>query len=160
MKSKPVKITLLIGVVAIWGLIAYQILAPASIEDDNLTFAMNRPVAQVSEEKREVVDLQKNYADPFFKKMAYQPPSNPIQPVTQKKRAKPVIAKPVKIWPPVVYNGTVKNHTTGNLYAFFEINGRKEALEEMEEFESIKVLKIWKDSVLLEFENQQRTIHK
>ena len=43
MKSKPVKIALLIGVLAIWGLIGYQLLAPASMENEGPGFSLATP---------------------------------------------------------------------------------------------------------------------
>jgi Tfp pilus assembly protein PilP len=132
-------------------------------EDDKqhqpyITKENTKPAEKISSKPYE---LKMNYRDPFKvdyhprkkkKKLAIQ--ANTIQTRTIKKTVTN------RIWPNIEFKGRIKNHSNKTSVAVIKINNEKFRVKQGETLQQeLKVLQIWKDSVLLSQKQNQRTFY-
>jgi hypothetical protein len=104
-----------------------------------------------------------NYADPFLCKAngsgvrdgnnLKNSSSSKMKDLSQLNEKKPIE------WPLLIYGGIVKNMTSDNTICLVKINGKSKMFKSGDMKEDIKLLKIYKDSVVVSFYNEKKTIY-
>ena len=163
MKNKKLLYILIPATVFIWGAIAYTIFSHLrqNFDFDEVQYLPDLQAG--SESLQSSYTLLANYSDPFRirKKKTH---------VVRKKTAAPTIRhtqtnlpynRPVQqriYWPAVIYNGLIMNEQ--KQVALIQIDSKKFLITEGEERERIRLLKMFPDSVRLEFEGETKTFKK
>lgn len=161
MKNKKTSWILLPAVLLIWGIIGWKIYA--ATRDNPSADVLPRSTAEVAPEKSDVPDTYRlllDYPDPFLatsKPVATKPSgTNPHIP-KPKISTEPVAAA---VWPEIRYAGLVKSPKDGKVVGFLTIDGTSHFVKSGDAIGSVSVKTIWKDSALVGFGKESRTIHK
>lgn len=160
MKNKKLIYVLLPAVLVIWGIIFYRIFNAAG-GDDNIS-SFNDPgirEAQVSS-YTDTFSIVADYRDPFMGKLAVE--NRPKTVVTVQPRiTEPKPQSPVKIaWPSIGYSGMIKNQKSALQLALLQVDGKSHTLKAGQSVEGVQLVKIFRDSVEVIFQNEKRTIRK
>ncbi len=154
-KKVNIKIFLIVGVVLIWGYIAFKAISllknPLPLKTSNRnTISDASPV-----KSPDTFNLLLNYEDPFLKSTTST--YRKFTKNTSNKRprkAAPFKSQKVNIsWPQIVYKGIITNNNSDKVTIMLTINKRNHILYRGSEVEYIKVLQITKDSVKLNYKN-------
>jgi len=161
MSKKHLNIVLLIGVAFIWGLLIYKALGNSFVseaEQQNYVVAMNEELP-ISIQK-DTFELKSYTRDPFLGKIKN---NRKLVPKTKNggafaKKAKDVVKKQ---WPQLQYLGFVKEENAKEPLLLLKVNGKLIRRKSSFEFyEGMKVLNFYKDSILVSFRKDKRTIVK
>ncbi|MFI5219067.1 MAG: hypothetical protein ACHQNT_06225 [Bacteroidia bacterium] len=155
MKNKKTVYILLPLAVLIWGIIIYKIILSLSPDETAMSSEQFNLPAATSSNAPDTFSIIANYRDPFLGKQASLNPA-PVKALVIKKTLPPV-SKP---WPDIKYNGTMKNASSKKEFAFVQINGKEYIMKLNEEEDDIKLLKIFKDSAVVAFGKEKKTVVK
>ncbi|UII80130.1 hypothetical protein [Flagellimonas sp. CMM7] len=152
MKKKIIHITLVIGMLIIWGFVAKKALF--YFGKDNKKTASINPISYDSpmpEFKKDTFELSMLQRDPFLDAVIKRKSQTSNQkPVKIEKTSKPKQGKKSNInWPKLQYFGYLKGDSQSARLAVIKIDNKLHRLREKKAVEDIQVLKIYKDSVLL-----------
>ncbi len=158
MKNKKLVKILLPLVFIIWGLIIYRVIS--YVTGNNTVDIVNVKSAYHIKNKTQTdtFTIVANYRDPFDtetikKKVAKKNPSKK----TNNKQAKKT--EPKIIWPHITYKGRVQNNSSSKKLSILKINNKNYMMFENEEKENVLLKKIYKDSAIVEYSNQQKIIY-
>lgn len=131
MNSKPVKISLIVAAVAIWGLIIFKLVSP---KEDAYIPVLPIPVAQGEQVKasEQATELSLDFGSVFAvgSMKSIVQPTAPKTPAAQNKPSVKQERPVVRIkWPVIRYIGNVKSNSTGNEVALFNIAGQEHSLK-------------------------------
>ncbi len=166
MKNKKTLYFLIPLVVFIWGLIFYKIFAYMGDKNpDNLdTRSFNIKSDSIIE--IDTFKLLANYDDPFLDKPyqleginEYQ--QNPDEVI----KKEPVIPKKIEVkslvpWPQVSYGGIIKNNISNKTIVIVNINGSGKIMTAGETVNGVLLKKIFKDSIIVEFNKETKIFKK
>lgn len=162
MKNKKTAWILLPAVLSIWGFLGWKLYdamkddAPVTADSDTITFA--------PEEKQVVPDtyqLLLDYSDPFLTTSKPVRKSDPkLNHHTPKQTTPKTETMAVAQWPEIRYAGLVKSPKDGKVVGFLTINGTSHFVKNGDVVELISVKSIWKDSALVGFGKESRTVRK
>lgn len=142
---------LIVGVVAIWGIIVYKViefLQPDNPADSALSYPGKQ--AQQRDSLPKDYTLRLDYADPFLKESSDH---------AQAVEIATVAPQPIKPqWPNLRYNGYIKHEE--KVSAVLEINGSYKIVGTGDEINDIKVLHIYEDSISLSYKNESKTFKR
>lgn len=128
--------------------------------DDTVNFVSNQ--SREIEAPKATIDRFKlllNYRDPFL--TSYKKVNRRAGRSTQSNEsAKEVRNVEQVVWPKLNYGGMIKNNTSKRKLALLGIGSRSFLLHEKDEEEGITVLKIMRDSILLDYKNEKKTFYK
>lgn len=160
MKNKKLIYVLLPAVLVIWGIIFYRIFNAAGGDDNISSFSdTGAREAQVSS-YADTFSIIGDYRDPFMGKLAIAERPKPVmrtQPRAKEEKPQP----PVKIaWPSIGYSGMIKNQKSAVQLAMMQVNGQSYTLKAGQSAEGVQLVKIFRDSVEVIFQNEKRTIRK
>ena len=165
MKNKKIAYLLLPLVIFIWGAIAYKIIRNyLGNNSPEILFNQNENIIQ-SKNKIDTFSLLLNYPDPFLKNQVasnYQPSNNNPQKTTTNKTTTANNKKennPVK-WPTILYCGNIKNKNNNKICSIIKINGTENIMYVGEVCNEVRLVKVFKDSVIVNYKNQNKTIIK
>ncbi len=158
MKNKRMTYVLVVAVLIVWGIIAYRILSGLDhndeyIADHNKTFVKEKYDDYAM--SKDTSHLLLNYRDPFG--LSAPPDTIP----KTKEKIFIALSKSPKAnfnWNFIKYCGFVRNPGTKKLIAILTINGKNTMLAEGETAENVKLLKNFKDSVMIVFNKQTKFI--
>jgi hypothetical protein len=145
----------------IWGAIGYTIFSHLH---QNNSFAEVDYIPFTPTVKDTIIrsyTLLANYRDPF---RSYHPSVKKEKKSSEKPKEEPVVTRNRRrnrqrvYWPQVKYNGLITNNN--NHVALLQISNRNYLLKEGDEKDRIKLLKLYPDSVVLEYEGEPKTISK
>ena len=158
MKNKKLIKILVPLAVIIWGLIIYRVIS--FVNNGGPT---NNIVSQQSYkfENTPIIDTFKlvaNYRDPFnVQPVNRKITKTPSQNKSTIKASNKIKASNIK-WPSIVYKGRVQDNTSSKNLSIMVINNHNYMMFESDEKEDVILKKIYKDSVLVEYSNQQKFI--
>jgi hypothetical protein len=158
MKHKKFTYLLILGVVAVWGIIFYRIYG-AIIDEDTpvvLTSKTKMEYFKMVDHDEDQVTLNLSYANPFANG-SYEPVADHTVKIIDTKnnlKLKP-ITPPIN-WPNITYTGYIYNPTTKQKVAMLQINGREVMLSEGQDSFGVKVLKNAGDSVKVKYLNASK----
>ena len=168
--TKKLKTRLLLVVVAsIWGYNIYRgymnYQTEQLLEESNQTYNQSNFSPLMFNKDSFELDLPE--VDPFLKKSGKwsatsannSNTSASTNPIMVKKDVKPIV-KEVKSWPKVSYLGFVKNLNKQTPLCLLKINGQMIKLSKGQEQGGIFVSTVFKDSVYLVFQGEERTFVK
>lgn len=164
MKNKTITYILLFLVLVIWGTILYKIFFYTESESE--TFSMGKTsLTKITPESSDTFSLSLNYSDPFLKENVRSNSISKSSTSTRKSgQVKPTTIKnnpstsPQVVWPKVKYEGLIKNNN--NSTAILSINGSTQFLKIGDSFNDVKVESITKDSVIVSYHKNSKTIKK
>ncbi|NQY30182.1 MAG: hypothetical protein HRT69_12020 [Flavobacteriaceae bacterium] len=160
MSKKHLNIVLLVGVVSIWGLLIYKAFGNSFTNEDeqqNYAVVINKELP-VSIQK-DTVKLKSYSRDPFLGNL-----KNRRVGISKTKKGS-VIQKvrPVVTiqWPQLRYLGFVKEATAKEPLLLLKVNGKLMRKKfSFEFYEGMKILNFYRDSILVKFKEEQKTIKK
>ena len=157
MKNKKVTYILIPAVALVWGLIIYKVFYYVKAEPD---FSSNVQIMPVKAKKIEFADtfsLINDYPDPFLDTRygGYLSENSSGQ-----KKVRQKIEKVEQNWPEISLGGIIVNNKTNKQNICISINRKNLLLTVGEEKEAIRLVKIYNDSVLVEFCGEEKIITK
>lgn len=166
MKNKKFTYILLPLVILIWGAIVYKIIASYLEKDSSGYISKSDDKTVLKINKTDTFSLLLNYSDPFLKegsmvtaKPAYDySKSVPIKQnasiVKEKKNTSPIT------WPAIVYCGLIKNKQNNKSCSIIKINGKEQIMNVGDIYNDVTLIKVFKDSVIVQYKNSKKTIIK
>lgn len=132
MKKEKKTYLLLVIVLAIWGVLGFQIFKAVNPSEDVLPiYANTEKIDIIKPKKRDTFSLLANYRDPF---LGIMPKSN----TPKKKKIQPKKeALPEKS---IAYTGFITEGKSGNKVFFLTIEGQQQILSKNQEFNGVKLL--------------------
>lgn len=156
MKKKHLNILLITLVISIWGKLIYNYTKRFAKPPVTIVNHDNRYLDIIKVEKK-AFNLTKLNRDPFLNIITTK------KKIIKKKKEKTKIVPISKntTWPTISYLGFIKNKSTANKLAILKVNGSVKNIKESTYFnENIYISKIYKDSIILQLNNQSKTIKK
>ena len=164
--KKKINIVLIVLVVSLWGGVFYKIvkqfLFKEEIQFQAPTIKINVLGTFIA---KDTFDFVESTRDPFLnistttpKKIGQVAIINKLVPI---KKPKPVLTEkaPSRMFPTVTYYGYMSSGTDKHS-ALLKINSKQVKLFENEEYEGLKLLKVYRDSVLVTFNSNKVMVRK
>ncbi len=153
--KKSTQAVLLVFVLGVWGVIFFRIFSKLT-DDDTANLPYDIPDSRITANQvADTFQLLANYNDPFLNKAAgsdrgisHEGAATVPQNNTVKQGVRPV-SLPVAQQTQVKYMGMIRNNASKKKVAVISVNGKSSLVQENESFDNIKLLKLYKDSVLV-----------
>lgn len=168
MKSKNLKIILIVSTIAIWGIISFKIIS--FLKKPTVPVISEYQQEKKSKElyKKETFEIVANYRDPFLteKINTKNVSNNNIENKQSKNSKKPTTGnkrnelKKEIIWPSIKYKGQIFNKNTQKQTGMITINNKKFLVMKEIVYEEIYVDNIYQDSIRLIYQNEVKTFKK
>ena len=148
-------------VLAIWGVIGWKVYAAFGKNVKN-SVSTNSPVEKNKPEPlADTVSLIANYRDPFLDKTIENSP----QKIHGNKISKVEIIKPVPVvlistWPKITYHGLIKRSGDKRTVGFLSLDGKSYFVQGGGAVESVKVGRMWNDSVEVFWGKEKKMVKK
>ncbi len=145
----------------------YRLFFADAGEDYKPAFAAAKPVHEPYDqytEKPDTFKLALNYRDPFL-----GVPAKSTEPAVTPKTlsaadaalhaalSRPALPPPIN-WSVIQYTGRILNPVSKKVVSIVTVNGKERMLSEGEVFESVKLIKNKRDSILVEWQGKQKYI--
>lgn len=163
MKNKKLLYLLIPATVLIWAAIAYNIISGLKQKDNFSDIQYLPDLNAKTDTLRETYTLLADYSDPFRvgrrsapavqKKIEVKPDRQSNRNQRPDRQNQPRV-----YWPMVVYNGLIINEQ--KQVALLQIDSKKFLMTEGEERSRVKLLRMFSDSVMLEFGGEKKTLTK
>lgn len=156
MKGNKNVLILFFVVVLIWCGVGYRFFSYT--ENDLMLDSQSIEVVKTETNLPDTFSIQRNYPDPFINEIISEP-QIVSQPDSKKKIIPaPKLEPPVVLWPNISFAGTVSSK--GDLVGLVKINGKNHLLRLNEVCEGVSVKALYRDSVLLYYNNEAKTMVK
>lgn len=160
MKNQKLLFILVPLTLFLWGLIIFRIMDQKK-NPNNVNFVHDKRTADLSQQQPEdTFNLIANYRDPFLERSRITNSSYPEnlnvrldEPPKEKTREN--IA-----WPSIRYIGIIYNENANNYLYLIEIDQVTHLLRKEDHVGSIKMKKVFRDSITIQFKNQLKTFRK
>jgi len=146
-----------IVVVAVWGVIAFKILSyfsKSSIVELPTSNAFKTAGIKLKKEK---FKLDASYTDPFLKDIKEMVIQQTLSPMNVGNRVEFQPLKSNVLWPEVKFCGIVETSTKEKKIGLLQVDKRNFLISEGDSIVSVKVIKIYKDSLRLKFSNEEKS---
>jgi hypothetical protein len=164
MKNKKLMYILLPLAIIIWGLIIYKIISNYTGDDDTGIVSNNNKTNALPVNIADTFSLILNYPDPFLKgEVQVTNYTKTVQPqVNYNKTRTTGKTKEIKKvnWPLIVYGGIIKNKANNKTCSIIKINNIEYIMSVGDVCKDVKLIKTYKDSVLVMYDNAIKTIVK
>jgi hypothetical protein len=167
MKNKKVTYGLLIAAVIIWGLIAWKIISHVRGDKTEEMSFFQASVNNDSDTTNIHFTLLADYRDPFLsgrkrsRPVTTAPPAEKkVNPARRTANSRTISRKARVRWPSIQYGGVIKNKNSNARTALVKINNKDYLMSEGITIEEIKLLKIYEDSVQLNYKEETKTYTK
>lgn len=142
-------------VLAIWGVIGYQIYSALNPSEEEFAVPEVPVVFQSETNKiKDTFSIQNNYRDPFLGKL----PEQKAQPVVQQVR-KPVIKDSI-IFPTVAYQGMVQNAAGKEAVFSVSVNGVASILSVGQSIQEVSLIKGNAQEITVSYKGKRKIIRK
>ena len=160
MNKKTLNIILVVLMAVIWGLVGSRLFLNANATTTNASNTIIQPTTTYKALAKDTFQLEYLERDPFLGNVGKYniSPSN----TANKKSVKGANKKgSVAIkWPAVSYFGLVKKASNKQPLALLKVNNKTQYVKAKDVIEEIKILKITRDSIALQFQNEKKYIKK
>ncbi len=161
MKNKKILYLLIPAVLFIWGLVIYQFFSYFETPDFPLSSVGNIKLTNQEVESPDTFQLLKKYADPFRmgKRVVTSGIDGESAPQKKKTSGRKERRRYVRLhWGKIRYLGQIeaKNDKIGLVW----IAGKNHLLRESEERDGYKITALYEDSVIILYNNEERTFLK
>lgn len=166
MRNRAVTYFLLGTVLLVWGGIFFKVFATFFSQEKNVYKLPIRKTVETSVDyEMAVYSIKADYRDPFLGNSSsiveedfLKPASKPGKKRTKKIETKPVVA-PVD-WSFFKYLGLIKNSGNGKKIGLVSIRNQEVMIEEGREYDGLKCLKYYKDSIIVIYQGKRACIKK
>ncbi|WP_430909521.1 hypothetical protein [Maribacter sp. 2-571] len=149
--KKNVKTYVLLAVVlAIWGTIAYRILAPTATGTTQETDTASVSFKPLAVQKKDTFSIIADYRDPFLGTVPKKPKKNTKRTV---KPATPALPEIV-----INYTGLITDSSTEQNIFFVTINGKQHLMNLQQEIDKVRLLSGTASSIKVRYHNKTKTI--
>jgi hypothetical protein len=159
MKSKKGVYFLLVLVLAIWGAVVYKLffqnkggdvpsISKASFVAETVDLSM----------LNDTFSIHQNYRDPFLGKTTEKRISSSGQKAVSNLVAKP--APTLIKWPAIAFHGLIRNQKSNKQVALVQIDGHTYNMSPGETQARVELKRCFKDSVLVGFDGEKKTVKK
>lgn len=167
MKNRKLTFVLLPLAVIIWGGIVYRFLQAQDYPVESKSISPISTKTHKSDILPDTFVLLADYRDPFERKVPakIENPSGMIEGFSSYKAnisskvndSKPVVSvtEPVR-WPDISYFGLIENRAKKTRVAICRLGGVDYFVEEGQTVTAIKVVKVWQDSILVNYQKENR----
>lgn len=150
---------LIIVVIGLWGIILYRVIEAFSVPEDELTLINKNSGLKTENSKiAEEQTLLLNYKDPFLKSIYTQKSSNAFKSNRKKSNVNIRPTKKIRLNNAITYQGQISDANRN--IAILKIDGKDVLLKEKDVHLDLQLKKIYKDSVILIFQDQPFSIKK
>jgi hypothetical protein len=166
-KNKKLTYLLLCAVAAVWGIVIYRLFFADAGGDYKPAFGTVKPVHEPYDqyvEKPDTFKLGLNYRDPFLagpvkstEPIATKPALSAADAALHAALSRPALPPPIN-WSVIQYTGRILNPVSKKIVSIVTVNGKERMLSEGEVFESVKLIKNKRDSILVEWQGKQKYI--
>jgi hypothetical protein len=159
MKNRKLLYLLVPLTLFLWGMIIYRILSRVN-KDTEVTGIL--PLTGKYSPENQVEDtftLVADYSDPFLERNLISSASNTGTNVRLNDAPKEYIQIQIP-WPEIRYGGMILNKSTNNYLYLVEIDHINHLLKKGDQIGQIKIAKVFKDSITVQFKNHNKTIFK
>lgn len=168
MKSKNLRIILIISTICIWGVIVFKIISYLKKPDVPVVSKYQQVNKPKKLHEKETFELTAKYQDPFLSKKisAEKSLENNTENKQARKNKKSNIAKRDSEerkeinWPSIKYKGQILNKNTKKLTGMLTINNKEFLVMKDIVFEEIYIDNIYRDSIRLIYQNEVKTFKK
>jgi type II secretory pathway component PulC len=157
MKNKKIIISLVLLTVAVWGTIIFRIVKSIHLSDTvavtNTEPASNKLIAVA-----DTFSIKGDYRDPFLGRRI-------IASLPKKIQAAPVKPKPLPVvatinWPNISYSGIIKNQNSTRELALIKVDQKDFIMKTGDVAKGVELNKIFKDSVIVFYQREKKTVIK
>jgi len=147
-------------VIIIWGIVFYKIFI--GIKSPNKAMGNVNTIIGGNDSSLFKVDtfsIINNYRDPFMNNQTnttYKPGATHNLPI---KKEAVVTSAPLK-WPDIMYNGIIKSKKSPQQLVMVKINGASNFMTKGDNIAGIELLKVYKDSIVICYSGEKRTVKK
>ncbi len=165
MPKKRLNIILILLVLGLWGTVAYKSLnrffppENGANESNNVSQSFN-----IKRIEKDTFSLEKLPRDPFLSRVL-EVKSSPVVIKSFVPRAKdiktpkPVMNKPLIVWPKVYYYGYIKSHQKTEELILVKIDNRLLKVRKNQDIEGLVIKRIFKDSIEVGFNKEKKFVH-
>lgn len=164
MNKKFLQILLIIFIIGIWGKVGYDFY---KYKGQKATITQPSYIPFIAADGGEpfTYSLSLNYRDPFLGKYAEPKPAKRKSISRSKKLSKtpeknkePIKVKQKVIWPRVEYVGNIRNEKTKKESVTLKVGGRESFMLPGHEIQGVKLKALYPDSLVIEFQEEEKTI--
>lgn len=163
MKNKKVLYLLIPASVLIWGNIVYKIYTSMYGEDAGaIVFESPKIVNSIEEELNDTFSIDPNYRDPFLGKTLKNNSAseNSTHPVVSTSESFTNKSNSKIQMPTIIYGGLIKNKKSNKQFALIQINGIGNVMKVSDKVGEITLMKIYRDSIQVKYNNQLKFISR
>ncbi|HNU34432.1 MAG TPA: hypothetical protein PKN75_12670 [Bacteroidia bacterium] len=149
MKNKKAVFILLPAVLVLWGIVFYRIYNAVNPTEN--VYVISKSVDapnQTSLITTDTFQLINNYPDPFMKTVLVSRSKINRSSKVSNVRSKAAVNSNI-VFPTIIYNGIIKNNNSKKVFAMLNVNGKDYLLQQGNNVENLKLIKINPDSVLM-----------
>ena len=169
MKSSHTKYLLGIALLAVWGLVGFQLYSKMGNKNQAYIPFTEKPIEQLPQQ-RDTFALLANYRDPFLGKKLKRTKTNVSPSKVRSTKAKANPAKAVKpkpkpkpkksiVFPKMIYKGHI-SLKQGREVALVNVDGKSLNLAWGERYGELTVTKIYEDSLKVSYQGEEQLILK
>ena len=155
MKNKKLLYVLIPGVIFVWGIIIYRIVTGMGGNENPTSQKVEMEEIHQDVILNDTFSINPTYRDPFSGKQVKKVASASQQ--TIKKLVAPIITAN---WPQITYGGIVKNQKSSKQLVLVSINGQSTMLKVGESYSDVVLLKVFKDSIEVQFGKEKKFVRK
>lgn len=165
--QKKAILLLIPAVIIIWSLIAIRV---KGVLGSSSQVSSKPKSTEAGFQKELILDLDLSYPEPFLireAKTIKRPSTKQIESSTKKvtnNRPKTIpVSKEIKQekpWPQIRYKGLIANLSNGGISAVLECNKQVEIVKAGDSWNGFKVNDCWPDSVLLQYDGNEKWLKK
>lgn len=168
MNKKIAQAILIVGVLGIWGMIAYRLLKNSEVKAD-YTLPTHSLVDDKPRKPDEAIQLSLDYADPFLKTQStphlisqnnseskariHRQPTK-----TSPTKTPPPPPTPIK-WPDLTFKGIIENKKKGEVLGIVSINNSDRIIKNHETLGEFVIEQILKDQIVLKHEGGDMKVY-
>lgn len=144
--------SLLVVVLAIWGILGFKVInGLGTPEQEVISQEIDKPFIVQNFTEKEQIEIAANYRDPF---LGTQPKSEKPKNIVKKKVKKP---KPPK--KNISFSGSVAQNNSGERLFFVSINGQQHIMEKRQKIDEVTLLHGNSSSIKVAYPGHTETIH-
>lgn len=162
MKKKQINIALIIIVLALWGTVLYKYVNRFFGNDEIINFNEQQFLIPIATIEKDTFELKTLARDPFLGKITLKKESAQI---IKKTVIKPILKTTTesiktKPFPIVQYFGYIKSQDKSQKLILLKVNDRFKKVRLKDNIDGLVVEQIYKDSVVLRYNNSAKSISK
>lgn len=163
--KKAINIVLIIFVLGLWGTIVYRYVNNLFLVESNILSENNKKYSLVKIKNRNTFNFSPLKRDPFLGNHISSNltiPKPHFQKALKSKPPKIVVKNNPKseLLPTIQYYGIIKSSSKKDELVIIKINNTLQKLRPNSEYEGVKIKKVYKDSILISFNNKLMSIKR